>query len=85
MKRLTAAAAALACSLGAAPALPADTITAVHAFPGPVVYTRSFLEFVKKANAMGKGQYAIQVRGGPEAIPMMEQPRGVRDGVVDMN
>jgi hypothetical protein len=28
--------------------------------------------------------FNIQVRGGPEAIGMMEQPRAVRDGVVDM-
>jgi TRAP-type C4-dicarboxylate transport system substrate-binding protein len=39
---------------------------------------------VKKANAAGKGEFAIQVRGGPEAIPMMQQPGAVRDGVVDM-
>jgi len=53
-------------------------------FPASLVYSRSFLEFVKKANDAGKGVFTIQVRGGPEAIPMMEQPRAVRDGVVDM-
>jgi TRAP-type transport system periplasmic protein len=62
----------------------ADTISATHVFPASLVYSRSFLEFVKKANEAGKGVFAIQVRGGPEAIPMMEQPRAVRDGVVDM-
>ncbi len=68
----------------ATPVRAADTISATHVFPASLVYSRSFLEFVKKANAAGKGVFAIQVRGGPEAIPMMEQPRAVRDGVVDM-
>jgi TRAP-type C4-dicarboxylate transport system substrate-binding protein len=76
-----AAALGLACS---ASAFAADTITATHVFPASLVYSRSFLEFVKKANAAGQGVFTIQVRGGPEAIPMMEQPGAVRSGVVDM-
>ena len=65
-------------------ALAADTITATHVFPASLIYARSFLEYVKKANEAGKGEFTIQVRGGPEAIPMMEQPGAVRSGVVDM-
>src|SRR5690349_9663437 len=65
-------------------ALGADTISATHVFPASLIYSRSFLEFVKKANQAAKGEFTIQVRGGPEAIGMMEQPRAVRDGVVDM-
>ena len=76
-----AAALGIACS---ASAFAADTITATHVFPASLVYSRSFLEFVKKANAAGQGVFTIQVRGGPEAIPMMEQPGAVRSGVVDM-
>jgi TRAP-type transport system periplasmic protein len=76
-----AAALGLACS---ASAFAVDTITATHVFPASLVYSRSFLEFVKKANAAGQGVFTIQVRGGPEAIPMMEQPGAVRSGVVDM-
>ena len=76
-----AAAATLAVPL-AAPA--ADTISATHVFPASLIYSRSFLEYVKKANAAGKGVFTIQVRGGPEAIGMMEQPGAVRNGVVDM-
>ncbi len=79
-----AAALALAGAAFATPAAAADTITATHVFPASLVYSRSFLEFVKKANEAGKGVFAIQVRGGPEAIPMMEQARAARDGVVDM-
>jgi len=81
MKRLLSLGAAL---VAAFPALAQDTITATHVFPASLVYSRSFLEYVKKANEAGKGVFTIQVRGGPEAIPMMEQPRAVRDGVVDM-
>src|SRR5258708_39509849 len=65
-------------------ALAADTITATHVFPASLVYSRSFLEYVKKANEADKGEFTIQVRGGPEAIPLMEQPGAVRSGVVDM-
>src|SRR5216110_842790 len=67
-----------------APAFAADTISATHVFPASLIYSRSFLEFVKKANEAGKGEFTIQVRGGPEAIGMMEQPGAVRSGVVDM-
>jgi len=79
-----AAVAALAAASVSAPALAQDRLTAVHAFPANWVYSKSFLEFVKKANDAGKGVFAIQVRGGPEAIGMFEQPNAVRDGVVDM-
>jgi TRAP-type C4-dicarboxylate transport system substrate-binding protein len=78
------AATALAVAGLTAPALAQDRITAVHAFPANWVYSKSFLEFVKKANDAGKGAFVIQVRGGPEAIGMFEQPNAVRDGVVDM-
>src|SRR5207342_106493 len=71
-------------AVAAAPALAQDTISATHVFPASLIYSRSFLEFVKKANEAGKGVYTIQVRGGPEAIGMMEQPGAVRSGVVDM-
>src|SRR5688572_20824477 len=81
MKTLFSFAAALVVAL---PAVAQDTITATHVFPASQIYSRSFLEYVKKANEAGKGVFAIQVRGGPEAIPMMEQPRAARDGVVDM-
>jgi TRAP-type C4-dicarboxylate transport system substrate-binding protein len=73
----------LGCALGGS-ALAADTISATHVFPASLIYSRSFLEYVKKANEAGKGVFAIQVRGGPEAIGMMEQPGAVRSGVVDM-
>src|SRR4051812_21097867 len=79
--RISAVAITLMCSGGA---LAVDTISATHVFPASQIYSRSFLEYVKKANDAGKGEFTIQVRGGPEAIPMMEQSGAVRSGVVDM-
>ena len=61
-----------------------DTISAVHAFPETLIYTKSFLSFVDKVNTAGEGVVQIDVRGGPEAIGMFQQPDAVRDGVVDM-
>ena len=61
-----------------------EVIRAVHAFPGFLVYTKTFLSYVDEVNARGKGVVRIQVMGGPEAIKMFEQPNAVRDGVVDM-
>jgi TRAP-type C4-dicarboxylate transport system substrate-binding protein len=72
----------LVCSVP--PVLAADTISATHVFPASQIYSRSFIEYVKKANEAGKGEFTIQVRGGPEAIPFMEQPGAVRSGFVDM-
>ena len=76
--------ASLLASLSTSPVRAQDRISAVHAFPASLVYSRSFLEFVKNANEAGKGVFEIQVRGGPEAIGMIEQPPAARDGVVDM-
>ena len=83
MKTLRVAALAVA-MLAVLPAAAQDTISATHVFPASLIYSRSFLEYVKKANEAGKGVFNIQVRGGPEAIGMMEQPGAVRSGVVDM-
>ena len=61
-----------------------DRVSAVHAFPEVLIYTKSFLAMVDEINARGKGIVQIEVRGGPEAIGMFQQPAAVRDGVVDM-
>jgi TRAP-type C4-dicarboxylate transport system substrate-binding protein len=70
--------------VGAVQAKAEDVITAVHAFPASLIYTQSFLSFVDKVNERGDGVVRIDVRGGPEAIGMFQQPDAVRDGVVDM-
>ncbi len=78
----TLAVAALSLSSGLAQAV--DKVTAVHAFPPFLVYTKTFLAMVDDINKRGEGVVEITVRGGPEAIGMFEQPNAVRDGVVDM-
>ncbi|QPH53218.1 TRAP transporter substrate-binding protein DctP [Pontivivens ytuae] len=71
-------------TLAGATAQAQQTITAVHAFPETLIYTQSFLSFVDAVNAAGEGVIQIDVRGGPEAIGMFQQPDAVRDGIVDM-
>lgn len=61
-----------------------DRLSAVHAFPEFLVYTKTFLAMVEDINERGKGIVQIDVRGGPEAIGMFQQPAAVRDGVVDI-
>lgn len=84
MKRLTLAGLAAAALLAATAAGAQEKLTAVHAFSANLVYTRSFLDFVAQVNEAGKGVIEIEVRGGPEAIPTLQQPDAVRDGIVDM-
>ncbi len=79
-----AAIAGLACVIATTPTFAVDKVTAVHAFPGFLVYTKSFLAMVGEINERGKGIVEITVKGGPEAIGMFQQPNAVRDGVVDM-
>lgn len=84
--RLTGIAAVAAGVIALSPvvSLAADKVSAVHAFPGFLVYTKTFLSMVDEINKRGEGIVEITVRGGPEAIAMFEQPNAVRDGVVDM-
>ncbi len=79
-----AAGAVLAFASFASPSYAEDKVSAVHAFPTFLVYTKSFLAMVDEINKKGKGIVQIEVRGGPEAIGMFQQPQAVRDGVVDM-
>ena len=61
-----------------------DTIRAVAAFPKGVLFTKSFLRFVDKVNAGGKGTVQIQFVGGPEVIKGLDQGDAVRRGAIDM-
>lgn len=76
--------ASAAAMLLATTALAEDRLSAVHAFPETLIYTQSFLSFVDEVNEAGEGVVQIDVRGGPEAIGMFQQPDAVRNGVVDM-
>ena len=79
-----AAGTAVALGLGAAQAQAVEKISAVHAFPPFLVYTQTFLAMVEEINKRAEGVCQIEVRGGPEAIGMFQQPAAVREGVVDM-
>lgn len=84
MKKSWLAALTLASVMMTGQAVAVETVTAVHAFSPNLIYTQSFLDFVKKVNERGKGVVQIQVRGGPEVIGLPQQPDAVRNGVVDM-
>lgn len=84
IRRVTVAASLCLLTLSANFAYAVDKVSAVHAFPGFLVYTKTFLAMVEDINKRGEGVVEISVRGGPEAIAMFEQPNAVRDGVVDM-
>jgi len=86
MKKLISlfAAAAVGATLTVKTVVAEEVLTAVHAFPPFLVYTKTFLSYVEEVNKRGKGVVQIRVLGGPEAIKMFEQPNAVRDGVVDM-
>lgn len=73
-----------ALALTATTAIAEDRVSATHAFPTFLVYTKTFLAMVDDINERGEGIVQIDVRGGPEAIGMFQQPAAVRDGVVDM-
>ena len=75
---------ALGAAMLAGAAQAEDRLSAVHAFPETLIYTQSFLSFVDAVNEAGEGVIQIDVRGGPEAIGMFQQPDAVRDGIVDM-
>ena len=79
-----AAGTAIALGIGATSAQAVEKISAVHAFPPFLVYTQTFLAMVEDINKRAEGVCNIEVRGGPEAIGMFQQPAAVRDGVVDM-
>ncbi len=60
------------------------TLRAVNAFQGGTYFALAFEAFVEKVNAEGKGIVQINLVGGPEAIPTMEQGAALAAGVVDI-
>ncbi|MEM6463598.1 MAG: TRAP transporter substrate-binding protein DctP [Pseudomonadota bacterium] len=84
INKVAAAATAIGTVVAAGAAFAVDKVSAVHAFPPNLVYTQTFLALVEDINKRGEGIVEIEVRGGPEAIGMFQQPAAVRDGVVDM-
>ncbi len=74
----------LAGMFGAGAAMAEETVRAVAAFPKSVIFTQSFLRYVDKVNAGGKGIVQIQYVGGPEVIKGLDQGDAVRRGAIDM-
>lgn len=76
---------ALLALLAATPAMAEEvTLRAVNAFQGGTYFAKDFEAFVEKVNAEGKGLVQINLVGGPEAIPTMEQGAALASGVVDL-
>ena len=67
------------------PALQADEakIKLVTMLPAKHPVGKSFGGFIKRINAALKGDFHIDWRGGPEAVPQFKQPAAVRLGSVD--
>jgi TRAP-type C4-dicarboxylate transport system substrate-binding protein len=80
----TLAAGAVLASLLALPVQAEQSLKAVAMFPKSLIYVKSFLQYVDKVNAEGKGVIRIEFLGGPEVIPTGEQVNAVRSGVVQM-
>lgn len=73
-------------ALMAATAASAEEITlrAINGHQPGTHFSKDFEAFVAKVNEEGKGVVQINLVGGPEAIPTMEQGAAVSSGVVDM-
>jgi TRAP-type transport system periplasmic protein len=59
-------------------------LNAVHFTPAQNAYAQSFLKFVSKVNEAGKGVVRINVRGGPEVIPPIQQGTAQKNGLIDI-
>lgn len=59
-------------------------INAVHFTPAQNSYARSFMRYVEMVNSRGKGVVRIQVRGGPEVMPPLQQGEAQKNGLIDM-
>jgi len=59
------------------------TIKMVTMLPAKHPVGKSFGGFIKRINAALKGDFRIDWRGGPEAVPQFKQPNAVRLGSVD--
>jgi TRAP-type mannitol/chloroaromatic compound transport system substrate-binding protein len=79
------ATAAVAVVMGASAAMAAEvTVRAVAPWPKTHPLTKSFLRFIDKTNAAGKGVLRIKFMGGPEVTKAREQPKAMRNGLFDL-
>lgn len=61
-----------------------EVVSMVYPFPDFLIYTKSCKQMVADINEAGKGVLRIDIKGGPEAIKMFQQPGAVSKGSVDM-
>jgi TRAP-type C4-dicarboxylate transport system substrate-binding protein len=76
-------------SAAAAAAIPATadetSLRTVTSLPTTLTVTQSFLQiFVPKANELGKGQFKIDYKGGPEVVPASKGASAIQRGIVDL-
>lgn len=60
------------------------TLTVVAFLPPANMSVRNVLVFKEKVEQRSGGELRIDYKGGPEAIPMFEQPGAVRAGAIDI-
>jgi TRAP-type C4-dicarboxylate transport system substrate-binding protein len=60
------------------------TLTVVAFLPPANMSVRNVLVFKEKVEQRSVGELIIDYKGGPEAIPMFEQPGAVRAGAIDI-
>ncbi len=59
-------------------------LKAIAAFAEQTTYTKTFVEFIERVNAAGKGGIKITFIGGPKAMPPFEVGNALKSGVVDI-
>jgi TRAP-type C4-dicarboxylate transport system substrate-binding protein len=83
--RLFAVAAAGAMAWSASATAAEVNLRTIASLPVTFTVTKSFLTlFVPKATELGKGQYKIDFKGGPEVIPARKGAVAVKRGTVEM-
>ena len=71
-------------TLATAAAAQEMTLRAISSFAEQTHYTKTFLTFVDRVNAAGKGSVQVNFIGGPKAMPPFEVGTALKNGVVDM-
>lgn len=52
--------------------------------PTGAIKTKMFLEVIRRINERAKGELVIEVKGGPEVVAGLDQPKAVQKGIIDM-
>lgn len=74
-----------AAALTGSAALAEDVLRSLTAFPSSDATAQLYTRFVQQVNEAGKGVVRIDVAGGPEVIPGLQQIEAIGRGVIDMS